>query len=76
VEDVGSLENGLEAWGAAADCDAVSFDDSAGVACGLKPENAGAVLLKALLALLVSGWKVCANMPEPVDFGCAVNMPA
>jgi hypothetical protein len=75
VEDGGSLENGLEACGAATDCDAVSFDASAGVACALKPENAGAALLKALLALLVSDWKVCANIPEPVDFGCAVNIP-
>jgi hypothetical protein len=76
VEVVGSLENGLEACGAGDDCAAASFDGCAGVAWDLKPENAGAVLLKALPALLVSGWKVCANMPDPVDFGCAVNMPA
>lgn len=75
VEGVGSLENGLEACDAGPGCAAVSFDDSAGVACDLKPENVGAAL-KALLALLVSGWKVCAKIPEPVDLGCAVNMPA
>jgi hypothetical protein len=54
-EAAGSLENGLDASFAGTACVVVSLDGSAeGVTCDLKPEKDGAVL-KALLALFVSG---------------------
>jgi hypothetical protein len=77
VDGAGNAENGFEASFVGANCVVVSLEGSVDdVVCGLNAENVDGAL-KALGALLFSGWKGWEKRPELVVFGCAaLNMPA